>query len=607
MYGFMGTILRVDLGSGKYERQDLAPELTRAFLGGRGLATRLYYDQVPPQTDPLAPENKVVICTGPLVGSGALSCASCYVVSKSPLTGTIACAKTRGHFGAELKFAGYDGLILEGKADGPVVLCLMDGKVFLKPVPHLWGRTTIESERLFKEGLDDRWAGRETYLATIGPAAERQLPISTVTNEGFLSVGGAGIGAIWGAKNLKGIAVKGQQSVMVADGDRLVKAVTTMINKLNGATYTGQLLPQGGTAFFVETCNQKGVLPLKNFSEPAVGHARRLGTQAIASAFAMHSRGCFNCPIACLKKTNLQNPRFKGRGVAPTYMAVGSLGTNLGITDLEAIGRANMICAEMGMDPIATGGLFATAMEMVEKGVVSAEDLKLDIAFENGEGLVKAMELVATKKGHAARLGQGGKALAEQYGAPELFMGVKNAPLASFDPRAVQGLGLHFATCNQGPHHTFAYTFLDELLQVHQDLDPTTVEGKPELVKDYQDMAAAMDSLGFCNWVLMGLKFGNLLPMTNAALGTDYKAADLMEIGERIWNLERLFNLKAGLSGADDALPARFSNEPMPSGPLQGELSRLDEMLPTYYRIRGWSKQGVPQDETLGRLGLEAC
>jgi aldehyde:ferredoxin oxidoreductase len=264
-----------------------------------------------------------------------------------------------------------------------------------------------------------------------------------------------------------------------------------------------------------------------------------------------------------------------------------------------------MLCAEMGLDPIATGGLFATIMDLIDKGVVSPEEFKLELKFGAADALVDGMELMSTKKGYARRMGAGGKALAENFGAPELFMGVKGAPLASFDPRAIQGLGLHFATCNQGPHHAYGYTFIDELLNVHKNLDPWEIEGKPELVKEYQDVTAVMDSLGFCNWLLMGLKFTNFVPMTNAVLGTQYKAADLLEVGERIWNLERLFNGKAGFTGEDDRLPDRFTEEPLADGPAEGQISRVPEMLPKYYESRGWTEEGVPRPETLQRLGLE--
>ena len=605
MNGYMGSILRVNLTERKHTVEQVDQGWLQSYLGGRGLATKIYSDEVDSSIDPLSEENKIVFATGPLVGTGCISAASCYVVSKSPSTGGIACAKTRGHFGAEIKFAGYDGMIIEGAADSPVILAIMEDKVMFKPALHLWGRGTIEAERVFKDELKDEWGARETYMASIGPAGEQQLPVSTLISDGFLSVGGAGLGAIMGSKNLKGIAVKGQHSVQVADGNRLIQAVTTMINKLNGSAITSELMPQWGTAFLVRLCNQKGMLPQNNFQSTSIKNIRNLDTDATASAFALRSRGCFACPIACLKKTDLKHPVFRGKGVAPTYMAIGSLGTNLGIKDLEAVGRANMLCAEMGLDPIATGGLFATIMDLIDKGVVSPEEFKLELKFGAADALVDGMELMSTKKGYARRMGAGGKAMAENFGAPELFMGVKGAPLASFDPRAIQGLGLHFATCNQGPHHAYGYTFIDELLNVHNNLDPWEIEGKPELVKEYQDVTAVMDSLGFCNWLLMGLKFTNFVPMTNAVLGTQYKAADLLEVGERIWNLERLFNGKAGFTGEDDRLPDRFTEEPLADGPAEGQISRVPEMLPKYYEFRGWTEEGVPRPETLQRLGLE--
>jgi aldehyde:ferredoxin oxidoreductase len=601
----MGKILRVNLTEGRHAVEPIDEQKAASFLGGRGLAVKIYGDEVGTGLDPLSDENKLVILAGPMVGTGAVSAASAYVVTKSPLTGMIGCAKTRGHFGAELKFAGYDGVIIEGKAETPVIVAIMDGKVSIRPVPHLWGRSTIEAERVFRQEMKDGWAARETYLLSIGPAGENLLPVSTVVTDGFLSVAGAGIGAVFGAKNLKGIAIKGQHSVKVADGSRLMQVVTTMINKLNGSPITSESMPLWGTAFLVRRCLEKGMLPKNNFQATPLDHLRHLGTEAIANAFALRSRGCFSCPVACLKKTDLRAPAYAGGGVAPTYMALGSLGTNCGIANLEAIGRANMLCAEMGLDPVSTGGLFSTVMEMVEKGVVYADDLKMEVHFGDPESLLTAMELISTRKGHAKRLGIGGKALAEEKGFPDLFMGVKGAPMAAFDPRAIQGLGLHFATSNFGPHHAFAYTFIDELLNVHQAVDPWETEGKPALTKHYQDMTAVLDSLGFCSWPLLGLKFNNLVPMVNAVLGAQYKVDDLMEIGERVWNLERILAIEAGFSAADDRLPQRFIKEPIPDGPAQGQVSKVPEMLPDYYELRGWAGEGIPFPGTLERLGLE--
>jgi len=410
-----------------------------------------------------------------------------------------------------------------------------------------------------------------------------------------------------GSKNLKAIAVKGSHSLSVADSDRFVRVITTLINKLNSAPLTSHSMSAWGSAFFIDLCYQKGMLPQKNFQGAAFTELRELkdiGTEALSNAFAMRNSGCFACPIACLKKTDVNSPLFKGKGMAPTYWAIGSLGLNCGVSDLRTIGVANMICAEMGLDPIAAGGTVATAMELVEKGIASRDTLKLEFRFGQGEDLLQALTLMATKKGHAERIGRGGQALAGEYGALKSFMGVKGLPMAPLDPRSIQGMGLHFATCNFGPHHLYAYTFIEEVLNVHEEVDPWAADGKPELVKRYQDMGAIMDSLGLCNWPLMGLKFNNFVPMINSCLGTDYRADDLLRIGERIWNQERLFNMKAGFDHTHDTLPERFLKEPIQDGPAQGQISKMGDMLPKYYELRGWNERGEPRDETLKALEL---
>jgi len=605
MNGWTGQCLRVNLTENKFHKEALPQKLMEQFMGGRGLGGKILFDEIDPLVDPLSPENKLIFVSGPLVGTGAVTGASCNVVTKSALSGTIACAKMRGHFGAELKFSGFDMVILEGKADSPVILSIMDDKIRIQPALEYWGRSTSETENLFKKGLADKWARRETYLVSIGPAGEKLIPLANIINDGFLSVGGAGIGAVMGSKNLKAIAVKGSHSLNVADGNRFMQVVTTLTNKLNSAPMTSQSMSVWGSAFFVGLCYQKGVLPWNNFQTAAFRESKQLGTGALEEAFALRARGCFACPIACIKKTDANNPLFKGKGMAPTYLAIGALGLNCGITDLTIIGMANMICAEMGLDPIAAGGTMATAMELVEKGIASKDDLKLDIKFGQGEEMLQALNLMSTKKGYAKTFGQGGKAIAEEYGQANCFMGVKGIPMAPFDPRGIQGMGLHFATSNYGPHHLYAYTFIDEVLNVHERLDPWTPEGKPELVKRYQNITAIMDSLGLCNWPLMGVKFKNFVPLVNTCLGTSYQENDLLGIGERIWNQERLFNLRAGFDRSHDNLPERFFKEPIAEGAAQGQISKLDEMIDEYYHLRGWTEKGEPHPETLKALELE--
>jgi aldehyde:ferredoxin oxidoreductase len=604
MNGWFGRCLRVNLTEGKHSIEELKTELLEKYLGGRGLAVKIYADEVSPGADPLSPENKLIFSSGPLVGTGAVTGASCNVVTRSALSGTIACAKMRGHFGAEMKYAGFDMIIVEGRAEAPVVLSIMDDKIKLAPAIEYWGRSTSETEDRFKASLDSQWTARETFLVTIGPAGERLLPIANIVNDRFLSVGGAGIGAVMGSKNLKAIAVKGQHSLEVADGNRFIQVVNTMINKLNSAPLTSQSMTQWGTAFLVGLCYPKKIMPNNNFQQASVA-LKNLGTDALESAFALRSRGCFACPVACIKKTEMKHHIYEGKGMVPTYLAIGSLGHNCGVSDLSTIGTASMLCGEMGLDPVAAGGTLATAMELIEKKVTTTDELKIDLQFGNGNGLLEALQLISTKKGHAKRLGQGAKAIAESFERPDLFMGVKGMSMAPFDPRALQGMGLHFATCNYGPHHLYGYTFIDELLNVNENLDPLETEGKAALTKRYQDTTAVMDSLGLCNWPLMGLKFKNFVPLVNSCLGTNYTADDLLSIGERVWNAERLFNMKAGFDGTHDVLPERFTQEPLSEGGGEGQVSRVNEMLPEYYSLRGWSGQGEPMHETLKTLGLE--
>jgi aldehyde:ferredoxin oxidoreductase len=604
MNGWTGRCLRVNLTEGRHAVEELELGDLDKFLGGRGLGVKIISEEVPHDTEPLSEGNKLVFCSGPMVGTGAITGASCNVVTKSPLTGGLVCSKMRGHFGAEMKYAGFDAIIIEGRAEAPVILSISDSSVRLQAAPEYWGRSTSETERLFKEGLEDQWVARETFVASIGPAGEKLVPLANIVNDGFLPVGGAGTGAVMGSKNLKAVAVRGQRSLEVADGSRFVQVVNTMINKLNGAPLTSQSMTQWGSAFLVGLCHQKGILPKDNFQRSSAS-LKNIGTQALENAFALRSRGCFACPVACIKKSDVKRRQFEGRGMVPTYLAIGALGTNCGISDLSDIGTANILCAEMGLDPVATGGTFATAMELVEKKVTTVEELKADLRFGNGDGMIEAIRMMSTAKGHARRLGQGGKALAESFERPDFFMGVRGSPLSPFDPRAIQGMGLHFATSNFGPHHLYAYTFIDEVLNVQESMDPYVTEGKAALTKRCQDTSAVMDSLGLCNWPLMGLKFKNFVPLVRSCLGTDHDENSLLEIGERVWNAERAYNKKASPAHAEDTLPKRFSEEAIAEGPAEGQTFRLSEMLPEYYSLRGWDPDGVATPETLRKLGLE--
>ncbi|MDY6951292.1 MAG: aldehyde ferredoxin oxidoreductase N-terminal domain-containing protein, partial [Thermodesulfobacteriota bacterium] len=281
MDGWTGRCLRVNLSKKDFQIEDISPSLMERFLGGRGLGVKILSEEISPQVAPLSADNKIVFVSGPLVGTGAVTGASCNVVTKSALSGTIACAKLRGHFGAELKFAGFDMIIIEGKADSPVILSILEDKIHIQPALEYWGRTTSETEEMFKAGLGDKWAGLETYLLSVGPAGEKGIPLANVINDGFLSVGGAGIGAVMGSKNLKALAVRGSHSLTVADGDRFVQAVTTLINKLNSAPLTSRSMSTLGSAFFADRCHQKAILPFENFKAPTLAESKYIETETL--------------------------------------------------------------------------------------------------------------------------------------------------------------------------------------------------------------------------------------------------------------------------------------------------------------------------------------
>lgn len=607
MEGFTGKILRVDLTQGNYEVEDLDPDLARDFIGGRGLGTKIFCDEVDPEVDPLSPDNKLIFMTGPLTGTGAPCSARYMVVTKSPLTGAIASSNSGGYFPSELKFTGYDGIIFEGRSDEPVYLWINDEKVEIRSAIDLWGKTTHETEDLIRAEIEDPWIARETYIACIGPAGEKLSKLACIINDKHRAAGRSGVGAVMGSKNLKAVVVRGTKGVSIANADAFRKAVSAAVDKLKAGPVTHEGLPTYGTAILVNIINESGILPTKNFQTSTFKKADNIGGESIAENILTRNKGCFACSIGCGRLTRITDPKFKSWGEGPEYETVELMGAGCGIDDLAPISKANYLCNELGMDTISVGATIACAMELYEKGFIPEEDAGMKLNFGNGEALVKLTEQMGKREGLGDVATDGAYVLAKKYGHPELFMGVKKQEIPAYDPRGVQGMGLTYATSNRGACHVRGYTIANEILGVHEKLDPLITEGKPATVKTFQDLTAVVDSSGLCLFVVLTPGFGyeEFRDMLNTTTDFDYTTEELMQAGERIWNLERLFNLKAGFTKEDDTLPKRLLEEPITEGGPKGLVCKLDEMLPEYYRLRGWGENGVPAEEKLAELGLK--
>lgn len=595
MKGYQGKILRVNLTDQTVKKESLDIETAQKFLGGRGLATNLFYDEVKPTVDPFSPDNKILFMTGPTTGTSAPTGGRYMVITKSPLSGTIACSNSGGYWGAELKFAGYDGIIVEGKAQAPVSININDDQVEIVSAENVWGKSMIESSELLAKDLSEK-----TKILAIGTAGENLSPIAAVMNDIDRAAGRSGVGAVMGSKNLKAITVKGSKKVEVAADDTIKEVVRDAIKKIRDHGVTGQGLPTYGTAVLVNVINENGVFPASNFQQGFFATADAISGETLAEKYLVKKTACYRCPIACGR--HCKTDKIEGGG--PEYESIWAFGADCGVDDLEAIIEANFWCNETGMDTISAGATVATAMELYQKGYIKEEELAgVPLNFGDGQALItwiKRMGFGETELGQKMALGS--YRLAEMYGVPELSMSVKKLELPAYDPRGIQGQALAYATSNRGGCHVRAYLISPEILGVPEKLDRHSLEGKAQWAKIFQDLTAVIDSMGLCLFTSFALGAEEYAAILNAVTGTNHSAESLLEAGERIWNLERLFNLEAGISAAEDTLPPRLLKEPIPAGPSEGHLPKLDQLLPEYYKLRGWDEKGTPTATTKERL-----
>lgn len=600
MKGWIGKILRVDLTKGESKVEELDPKLGAKFIGGRGLGSKILSDEIDPKVDPFSPNNKLIMATGPLTGTGASAAGRYMVITKAPLTGTIACSNSGGHFGAELKFAGFDLIIFEGKAKEPVYLYIEDGKVEIRDAKSIWGKTTHETtdQILSETDMDAR-------VACIGPAGEKLVRYACVINDKHRAAGRSGVGAVMGSKNLKAVAVKGSGSITIANKEAFRKVTLDVFQKVKANPVTSTGLPTYGTAVLVNIINASGILPTRNFNEGVFEGAEKISGETIVDDILVRNRACFSCPIACGRVVRVTNPKYECFGEGPEYESDWSMGACCGIDNLDAIAKGNYLCDTLGFDPISAGVTIACGMELFEKGIISTKEVGRSLNFGDADAMVEMIRAIGYREGFGDALAEGSYRLAERYGHPEYSMSVKKQEFPAYDGRGVQGMGLQYATSNRGACHVRGYLISPEILGSPQKLDPFETEEKAGWVKAFQDLTAVVDSAGLCLFNTFAFGGPEILEYLKAATGIEMSLEELMKAGERIWNLEKVFNLKAGITGKDDRLPDRLTKEPMPSGPAKGKVVELGKMLPEYYELRGWDKEGVPTKERLKELGLE--
>lgn len=598
MSGYCGTILRINLSDGTIKKEPLDRKLARQFIGGRGLGTAILAREVAPAVDALSPANKLIMAAGPLTGAPAPTGARYMVVTKSPLTGMIASSNSGGFWGPELKNAGYDAIILEGKSPKPCWISIRDEKVEIRDAANYWGKLTGQAtDELVSEMGDPK-----ARVLLIGPAGEKQSLLASIMNDKYRAAGRSGVGAVMGSKNVKAIVVRGTGKPPVADGEKAKTTLREMTDKLKKHPVTGQGLPKYGTAVLVNVINEHGVYPTENFQKSYFAKADQASGEVLAQKYLTGKDPCSRCPIACGRYCQVG----ECEGGGPEYETIWAYTADCGVSDLEPVIKANKLCNEYGLDTISAGATIACAMELCAKGIIPKADVDgPPLEFGSQEAVVEWTRKMGAGEGLGAKMALGSYRLAQMYGHPELSMSVKKQELPAYDPRGIQGHGLQYATSNRGGCHVRGYLISPEILGVPQKFDPLTIEGKAELAKAFQDLTAVIDSLGMCLFTSFAMGADDFAKLAQGIMSADWTTEELWKAGDRIWNLERMFNLRAGLDSSQDTLPKRLLSEPIPDGPSKGHVHRLSEMLPEYYQQRGWGTDGKPTPQKLASLGLE--
>lgn len=611
-----GKILRVNLTAGTCKSEPLNMQWARDYIGQRGLATKYFVEEVNATVDPLSADNKMIWATGPLTGTMASTGGRYSVITKGALTGAIACSNSGGYWGAELKMAGWDMIIFEGKSAQPVYLVIEDDKAELHDAAFIWGKSVWETEPAIKAKHQEP----QMRVSGIGRAGETGCLYAAVVNDLHRAAGRSGVGTVMGSKNLKAIGVRGTKGVgNIRDFKAFMQATTAAKKVLHDHAVTGQGLPTYGTQVLMNVINTIGALPTRNHRDVQFEGAKDISAEAMheprksdGKANLVTNQACFGCTIACgriskidEKHFTVQNrPQYWGASGGLEYEAAWALGAANGVNDLEALTFANFICNEQGMDPISFGATVGAVMELYEMGVLKKEQLGIDAKFGSAEALTHFAEITAKGEGFGKEIAQGSKRLTAKYGHPDLSMSVKGQEFPAYDSRGIQGMGLAYATANRGACHLRGYTVASEVLGIPVKTDPLVTEGKAGLVKAFQDATAVFDSAGVCVFTTFAWTLADLQPQLAAACLSEFTLEELGKIGERVWNLERDFNNRAGFTNKDDTLPKRLLTEPAKTGPAKGLVNGLDKMLPEYYQVRGWDTEGRLTKETRTRLGL---
>ena len=619
----------IDLSTGKTERMEIGKKYYEKYLGGKTLATRLLLDMTPAGLDPLGPDTVIVINTSPANGTGAPSSSRFNMTFKNVLTGGIATSNCGGQFGVLLKRAGYDGIVLKGQSETPVTIEIIDGAVSIRDAGDLWGKDAEETQEAFPKIYGK---------LVIGPAGENLVRYASAVS-GERVAGRCGGGAALGAKKVKAIVAYGTRKPEIHNKKAFDKYVKKWVHFLRSHPMTGEALPNYGSAGLVSKANSTNALPTHNFKYGHSADAHYVSGETLTDKYLLRNSSCISCPIRCERRVLVDGKDVKG----PEYETCGFFGPNIDAISMENMLRLNYLCDILGMDTISLASTIAFAMELKENGVAD-----FGVSFGDSEGLFEVVQKIARREGIYSDLANGSKWMSEKYGGKDYAMHSKGLEMASYEPRRSVGMGLGYATSNRGGCHlNGGYLALLESVGVLMT-DPLSTSAKPALTIFMQNALDAISAGGFCLfsaqsfvpaiffrlgphhpftrivgkiathagpavrmmlWMMPVLRFNSvyLFPHAEALrliTGLPLYTGSFVKIGERGYNLERAYNMREGLTMADDSLPDRLTKVPQdPDNPKT--VVRLDKMLPVYYKIRGWSKTGVPTARKLRKLGIE--
>ncbi len=599
-WGVHGRILEVDLSGGRVEETHLDSGLVEDFIGGRGLGACLLYERGDPGCEALGPDNIIVITAAPLIGTNAPTAGRGHMVFKSPLSESIGSSNCGGTWAPAFKSAGYDALIVRGKAASPALIDIQPGRVEILPADQVWGKNVHQTT----EVLLSEAAGRRARVLCIGPAGENKVRFAAVMNDRNRAYGRGGPGAVWGSKNLKAVRVSGQKKIQIKDKEKYQAGLEQSRYLLKQAPATKRLLRDLGTAGLVELINLIEMLPHRNFHDNVHRDedVENVSGETLAKRLLERAAGCFLCPIACQRHTRVDEKKGEG----PEYETMVMIGPDCDIYDLEAITRVNYLCNELGMDTISFGGTLASAMELFQRGVLTSRETEgLDLRFGRSEVLDEVARRTAFRQGIGDRLAEGSFRLADSFGQAELAMTVKKQEIPAYEPRASFTQALGYMTSPTGACHLKGgYAVSLAFFGGPREIPRFSLLQSPIGIRNMHNLGIIQDSLGICRFTGYAFSYDPWARMMTGVTGLDFSTARLEEIANRVAAVERLFNLAAGLSSADDTLPERFSREPILVAGEERVVSKeaISRMRVDYYKSRGWDNEGRPTSGLLQSL-----